>query len=363
MGRCYNLPEMNKELFEKYLNNSYSEEEFDIISGWIKSQALKKESKRWGFDDWKSFNPEVSVNDKEKYTDWLNQIHKKIILNQNNPSDKGKLTLSNLSVWIGRVAAVLILPLLGILFYVLSVNNFQLNKYSDVVVDSLEIVAPIGSRTVVQLSDGTVAHLNFGSKIKYPHTFNGETREVMLTGEGYFNVAHNPEQPFIVKTKNLNVKAIGTEFNVSAYPDNDFVATTLVKGKVLVEKPLNSGNSIPVEEMKPGQHINYNIKTNKAYSSVGDVEKYVAWKDGKLVFKNEPIVQIANSLGRMFNVDIEVAEEIRNFTFTVTLVDEPLFQILDLMTIATPVDYQVVPRKKQSDGTFTKQKIIIKKRV
>lgn len=354
---------MNKELFEKFLKNRYSEDEFEEIAKWINSKALNKETRNWGLDDWKSFNPELSTNDKEKYTDWLNQIHKKIILNQNNPSVKGKLTLSNLSIWIGRVAAVLILPLLGILFYVLSVNNFQVNKYSDMVVDSLEIVAPIGSRTVVQLSDGTVAHLNFGSKIKYPHSFNGETREVILTGEGYFTVAHNPDQPFIVRTKNLDVRAVGTEFNVSAYPDNDFVATTLVNGKVLVEKPLSSGNSIPIEEMEPGQHINYNINTNKAYSSFGDIEKYIAWKDGKLVFKNESIMQVANTLGRMFNVDIEVAKEIENLTFTVTFVDEPLFQILDLMTIATPVDYQVLPRKKQSDGTFTKQKIIIKKRV
>ena len=185
----------------------------------------------------------------------------------------------------------------------------------------------------------------------------------MLTGEGYFNVAHNPDQPFIVRTKNLDVRAVGTEFNVSAYPDNDFVATTLVNGTVIVEKKMSSGNIVPVEKMKPGQHVNFNINTNKVYSSMGDVEKYIAWKDGKLVFKNESIIQVANTLGRMFNVDIEVAEEIENLTFTVTFVDEPLFQILDLMTIATPVDYQVLPRKKQSDGTFTKQKIIIKKRV
>ena len=323
---------------------------------------MKKESKNWGFDDWKSFNPEMETEDYEKYNDWLSQIHKKIILQQNNISTNQSNFLYHFSKWVGRVAAILILPLLGILFYVLSTNNFQVNKYSDLVVDSLEIVTPIGSRTVVQLSDGTIAHLNFGSKMKYPQTFNGETREVLLSGEGYFEVAHNTEQPFIVKTKNLNIKATGTEFNVSAYPENDFVTTTLINGKVVVEKSLNSGKIIPVEEMKPGQHINFNITTNKAYSSFGDNEKYIAWKDGKLVFKNESIIQVANTLGRMFNVDIKVADEVKNFTFTVTFIDEPLFQILDLMTIATPVEYKVLPRKKMSDGSFFKQEILIEKR-
>jgi ferric-dicitrate binding protein FerR (iron transport regulator) len=243
-----------------------------------------------------------------------------------------------------------------------SLHNVQVSRYSEMAMDSIEIVAPIGSRTVVQLADGTIANLNYGSKIKYPRTFTGETREIILMGEGYFNVAHNPESPFIVKTKNLQVRATGTGFNVKAYPDEGFVATTLVNGKVVVEKLLDTGKIIPIEEMKPGQHINYDINTNKAYSSTGEIEKYIAWKEGKLVFKNDPLAHVATTLSRMFNVDIEITDEIKNFTFTVTFVDEPLFQILDLMSIAIPVAYQILPRKKLPDGTFSKQKIIIRKR-
>jgi transmembrane sensor len=89
---------------------------------------------------------------------------------------------------------------------------------------------------VVQLSDGTDVNLNYGSKIKYPRNFTGSTREIMLTGEGYFNVVHNPDQPFIVKTGKLNIIALGTEFNVQSYPDSPVISTTLVNGKVAIEK-------------------------------------------------------------------------------------------------------------------------------
>ena len=100
-------------------------------------------------------------------------------------------------------------------------------------VDSLEVIAPVGSRTVVELSDGSVVHLNYGSRMKYPQNFSGETRSVVLTGEGYFKVAHNPDKPFVVSTGIIDVIAVGTIFNVNAYPENNNIATTLVEGKVI----------------------------------------------------------------------------------------------------------------------------------
>ena len=259
-------------------------------------------------------------------------------------------------------AAILLLPVLAFLFYTLSEKSFEPAMYANMAVDSVEIIAPIGSRTVVQLSDGSEVHLNYGSKIKYPQNFIGNTREVLLSGEGYFNVARNPEKPFIVKTRQLNIKALGTALNVWAYPDEDVIKTTLVNGKVVLEQTEIDGEPKTIGTMVPGQHVNYNIKTGAVSSSKGDIAKYIAWKDGKLVFENESIRQVADRLSRMFNVDIEVSDNIKEYTYTVTFVDEPLFQILDLMTLATPVSYKALPRKKLPDGTFSKQKVVIEKR-
>jgi ferric-dicitrate binding protein FerR (iron transport regulator) len=236
-----------------------------------------------------------------------------------------------------------------------------MNKYTDMAVDSLEIIAPIGSRTVVQLSDGTEINLNYGSKIKYPRNF-GNTREVTLSGEGYFDVTHNPDKPFIVKTGKLNVKALGTEFNVQAYPGDDVIETTLVEGKVVIEKTIPGEKNQSVGKMIPGQHIAYNLNSDKITSTKGSIDKYIAWKDGKLVFDNESITEITEKLGRMFNVEFEVADNAKDFSYTVTFFNDPLYLILDLMKETAPITYDVLSRKRQSDGTFSKQKIRIEKR-
>ena len=223
------------------------------------------------------------------------------------------------------------------------------------------MIAPIGSRTVVQLSDGTEINLNYGSKIKYPRTFTGDTRGITLSGEGYFNVAHNPEKPFVVKTGTLDVKALGTEFNVQAYPGDDAISTTLINGKVVIEKT-DENQTTTVGAMAPGQHVEYQLKTGQIISTKGATDKYTAWKEGRMMFDNTPIAEVASELSRKFNVDIELAEDIHYLTYTVTFADDPLYLILDLMTETTPVTYKRYPRLKLPDGSFSKQKIRIEKR-
>lgn len=355
---------MTEEILIKFLNNQCTAEEIDEVVRWINSEALNEKSKSWGFDDWKKYQPDETAADNEKFSSLLDKIHHKINIESSHQkiSANKKFTISVATTWITRVAAILLLPVLAFLFFTISEKKIESAKYVSRPVDSLEIVAPVGSRTVVHLSDGSEIHLNFGSKLKYPQKFVGDTREVILAGEGYFNVAHNPEKPFIVKTANLNIKALGTKFNVFAYPGDDVIATTLVEGKVVIEKTISNGKEKSIGALIPGQHVSYNIATGKINSEKGNIEKYIAWKDGKLVFENESVTQVAERLSRMFNVDIEVNDNIRDYSYTVTFVDEPLYQILDLMTIATPVRYKTLPRKKLPDGTFSKQKIVIEKR-
>lgn len=353
---------MNKEILIKYLNNSCSEKEFEELVDWVMKNAHKNEGKSWSFDHWKMFEPELKEKNEKKYSALLDKIHHEINLKHRRSEDNKVIILSKVAKWLSQAAAILFIPLLGILFYFLSNNNFQTDKFTDLTVDSLEIIAPIGSRAVVQLSDGTEVFLNYGSKIKYPRNFAGDARGVTLTGEAYFKVAHNPDKAFIVKTGKLDIKALGTEFNVQAYPGDDIVATTLIEGKVLIEKTITGKKIETVQVMVTGQHVVYDLKMDKTTSTRGSTNKYTAWKDGKLVFDNEPLTGVAEKLSRKFYVDIEVAENIKDYSFTVTFVDDPLFLILDLMTKVTDIRYKTFPRKKLADGTFSKQKIRIEKR-
>lgn len=352
---------MNKEIIIKYLQNSCSEKEFEELAAWIEDKNATNAGKYWNFEIWKTLEPGESEKDAEKYNDLLHKIHHEINLRKIENTNNKTLVLRKIAGWMTRAAAILFVPLLGIVFYLLTNNSFHPEKLADLTVDSLEVIAPVGSRTVVQLSDGTEIHLNYGSKIKYPRTFTGDTRGITLSGEGYFNVAHNPEKPFVVKTGILDIKALGTEFNVQAYPGDEAISATLVNGKVVIEKT-EANQTTTVGAMVPGQHVEYRLETGKITSTKGATEIYTAWKEGRMIFDNTPIVEVARELSRKFNVEIEVAPEIQDLTYTVTFADDPLYLILDLMTETTPVSYRKFPRQKLADGTFSKQKIRIEKR-
>lgn len=354
---------MTEELLIKFLNNRCNPEELEKIVQWIDKDALSDESERIVYDDWKSFKTKkYSTDQNERFSLLLYRIHHRININEQvKLGIRQGETTSFITSWLVRAAAILLIPVLSFLIYTLTNNSVTTSaKYADRVADSIEVVAPMGSRTVVQLSDGTEVHLNSGSKIKYPRSFNGESRELSLSGEGFFDVAHDPEHPFVVKTKQIYIKALGTKFNVLSYPENEAIATTLVEGKVVLERFVENGKRNVIQSMVSGQHIEYHINSGKVSSLTGNIRKYIAWKDGLLIFDNSGMDEVAERLGRMFNVEIEFANEIKDYTYTVKFVDESLSQILDLLTKATPVDYVLLPREKSPDGTYAKQKILLK---
>lgn len=349
---------MTKDLLIKFLYDRCSKDELQEVIQWIKNESFSNESRSMGLDDWINFKEDDSLAEDAKLRSLLDKIHHKINIESSIKPRNDSVKL--ITVWITRAAAFLLLPVLAFLIYTLSNKPVEVAQNIEMTIDSLEIIAPVGSKTVVQFSDGTEVFLNHGSKIKYPQKFTGNTREVLLTGEGYFNVAHNPEIPFIVKTRNLNIEALGTEFNVYAYPDESVVATTLVNGKVVLQKETGDHQTESIGSMIPGQHVSYNIETGKLTSSKGEIEKYISWKSGKLIFKRDSIVMIAKRLSRWYNVDIEVSgTDVREYTYTATFVDESLDHILELLKKAAPIGYTKIPSKQLNDGTFSRQKIII----
>jgi len=355
---------MVKEIYARFLNNRCTGAEVDEIVRWVHTEEAIGEGAAWGFEEWNLYREKEDSGSDEKFSGLFDKIQQKIDKESLNVRNTGKKrsVISLITGWITKAAAILLIPVLAFLFYTLSEKKAESLQYASLATDSLEIIAPIGSRTVVQLSDGSIVHLNYGSKIKYPQYFAGETREVILAGEGYFEVVRNPEKPFLVKTGKLNVKALGTSFNVLAYPDRDIVETTLLEGKVVLEKADCPGKAGTIGSMVPGQQVRYNKITAAVKSAQVNVEKYIAWKDGKLVFDDATLDQVAERLSRMYNVEIEVSDDIKDYIYTVTFIDEPLSQICNLMTIATPVVYTALPRKKLPDGSFSKQKIVFRKR-
>ncbi len=344
-----------KILFIKYLQGNCTEGEFDQLLTWIKDGALTTSGKEMAQEVWSEFEPEASPIEKMKYNLLLDKIHHKINISK-NPSQltvkKGQKRSRILSV-ITRAAAVLLIPALALLVY----TNLQNKSHYADNINDLEVEAPAGSRMQFELGDGTKVWLNHGSKLKYPYRFTGKNREVHLTGEAYFVVAQHKGIPFIVETEHLEVKATGTTFNVSAYPDDYSVETTLVEGKVVLYKR-NSNQKI--RSLSPSECLKFDSEKNTSILETGSIEKYTAWKDGLLVFKNDPIENIAKKLARWYNIDVEIIDErAKNYTITATFDQETLPQVLELMALPTPVDYKLIPREKLPDGSFSKQKVLI----
>ena len=229
-----------------------------------------------------------------------------------------------------------------------------------------QVNVPKGSESEVILPDGTKVILNAGSIIKYYGDFGLTSRNVTLEGEGYFDVETDHEKPFIVEAFGLKIKALGTIFNVKAYPEENSITTTLVEGTVRIEgdgvdlimapkqkityiRGVNK-EQLPQEEktevaLKPSIQKKAALKTEppqiKLASNVNTLE-LTAWKDGRLIFNSEKLSSLAILLERKFNVDIKIeSAELLNYKFTGTFHQETLEQILNIINLSAPINYQI----------------------
>lgn len=157
------------------------------------------------------------------------------------------------------------------------------------------LMTPSSATAEITLSDGTMVWLNADSKLVYPEHFNNKVREVSLTGEAYFKVAHDAAHPFIVKTAGISTKVLGTEFNVKAYKPND-THITLIEGKVQLSTQHTLRNIIPGED---GAFNGKDLRVSEV-----DTERFTAWRNGDFYFDDETFLTIAQEIGRWYNVSV-----------------------------------------------------------
>ncbi len=182
-------------------------------------------------------------------------------------------------------------------------------------VEQHKIDVPRGGEYKVQLADGSKIWLNAGSSLSYPTNFNGDTREVTFSGEGYFEVAGNTDKPFIIHTNDIQVKVLGTAFNISAYEDDDFVHTTLEEGKVVISKEKGSDKNTWV--LYPGQQAYYNTLEQQLMVSKVKVQEFTSWKTGRLIFSGETLGSLFKKFSRWYDVDVVFEDEkLAQKTFT-----------------------------------------------
>ena len=200
------------------------------------------------------------------------------------------------------------------------------------------LITPRGGEYRLTLADGTTVWLNASSKLEYPSVFAGNTREVSLEGEAFFEVAQDVTHPFIVHTEKQRITVLGTAFNIHAYPDES-ESTTLINGKVRVN---SAGNTLLLQ---PGQQALLDSGGQLRLDPDADLEEVAAWKNGYFQFNKADIRQIMQQLSRWYNVDVEYASSLPSSSFGAIISrTNSISKILDVLEATGEVHFKVEGR-------------------
>lgn len=313
-----------------------------LQESWISSSLSQPSDSRQMEKSWKK------VKQRVRFTQKPNEANKEDIF-----KNSFRISLP----WKRLVAAILFAFILG------AAGTIGYFKYLERIINrdaNFTVEAPRGAKSLVNLSDGSRVWLNAGSSIRYTVSFNRGNRDIFLEGEGYFIVAKNRKLAFRVHTSNLVVEALGTEFNVKAYPEEGRVETTLVKGSVsimgshlnketILMKPNQKvsfytehfaqnipADTIPIPVEQPLQPARIKIENNV------NTEVVTSWREKRWVFNRESLGTLAVKLERQYDVKvIFMDEEIKNFHLSGALEEESIEQVLQAIQLTLPIQFDV----------------------
>ncbi|MDD4192386.1 MAG: FecR domain-containing protein [Mangrovibacterium sp.] len=258
-----------------------------------------------------------------------------------------------------RAAAILFIPLVLAGIWLFNTRQPFRSSGDQVVYNTVEV--PLGMRSSMVLPDGTSVLLNAGSTLKYPVSFQQEDRRVELTGEAYFDVTKDKERPFIVSTSDIAVHVLGTSFNCSAYPDDEQIITALVEGEIEISGKADGQRRVPV---KPGEVAVFTKQGKTIETGKSSLDKHIAWKSGKLIFRDDPMTTVLDKLGRWYNVEFQVEdEEILGYEYSATFSGESLDQVLKMLVLSAPISCELLPGDKSTEASFGKQTVRMVKRL
>lgn len=311
--------EFNYALLVKYLIGSLSSEEMEEVMRWrdlsAENETVFSEVLRLRL----SWNT-AKYADNERIDMALEKVNVRI-----NRARRYRIARSLL-----KYAAVI---LLLVSFSAVGWNYFKPETYMTIALGDSEGVKK------VTLDDGSIVWLRGNSVLKIPQSFSAVNRTVSLQGEAFFDVAKNAQYPLYVSTNYVNIKVLGTAFNVKTDEKHQNVETVLTRGKVaLLDKQWN-----PILDMSPGEKVTYDNNKNEYATEVVDVNVCTAWRLNQFVFENVTLREIVNQLSVKFNVNINLESTKlaqRKFRCVINE-DESLPDILKLLKYLAPIQYRI----------------------
>lgn len=314
------------ELIDKYLSGTLSDPEAAELLQWLENDS---QLNNWWVAELSKENNKMNLNQQE---DVLRKVKNIIEQDENAPvipsQDRKKSSAFYLNAlkWV----AVICLPIL--LFTTYYVYQGQSEPYET----PLTVKVEREDRASLVLPDGTNVNLNSVSQLSYLSNYGKKERRVKLSGEAFFNVTPDTEHPFIVQTGSLEVKVLGTSFNISSYEDQEDITIVLLNGKVGVFADNKSYS------MNPNDKIVYNKSTGKISSSKVYPQDYIEWTKGNLYFDNESLENISKVLERVYNMNIRIeSENLKKERFSGTIGSGGIRNALDKLMMASSFTYEL----------------------
>lgn len=339
---------MNKELIDKFLRNACSPEEEQQVSEYLLNnqdddnvQQLLQQS--WNGQFHNSENDEgkkrlfdgimEDIMDAKAPTFGVDTKVHEVVPANDTPN---KLQIG--SRWI-KVAAVILLAF-GVSYIFYSMNE-TIEVPTEQLAD-IEKYNPSGQRSRVILRDGTTIFLNSESKIRYSdQEYGDKLREIYLEGEAYFEVAKNPDVPFVVKTANLSTTALGTAFNVRAFKNENSTQISLAEGKVKVEKIVETRDATDAIILSPDEEVV--LEKDTMTKRIFDSNRVLSWKDGVIYFQETDFREAIQTLERWYNVKFEI-RNLNNYSGlkgTGTFKNETLENVLKALSYSLEFEYKI----------------------
>lgn len=268
----------------------------------------------------------------------------------------GRTRRGNVYRW-SAAAAIVLLGAIGAYLYKANERRGQIP------VTYRDVVAKFGTRNYIEMPDGSRLWLNAGSKVHYAEGFAAGARELTLEGEAFFDVKHDPGQPFIIHTRGLDVKVLGTSLNVRAYAGDSIIEATLIQGKAQIELPgsreqpimLRPGEKVTMRSdvqkdnrqlpdkviatiVAPADFSRHAVTTDSTYKTIIET----SWVEDKLVFRNKPFREVAAQLERWYNIRFHFANQrYMNDKLTGYFKDQPIKNVMDGLQLSLGFHYEI----------------------
>lgn len=335
---------MDKKILIKYIKGEATPEESDNVVSWISESDRNQEYYSQLTDtvlyasmsDKKSFE---GLYDREMDESW-DAVNKKISKRDSTRQHANIVVLRWVSIAAVLCVAVLVAVNLSQRHDLKKFESLYSNDYSSVDNPIQSYYTEKGVKGEITLPDGSIVKLNSDSKITFPRRFANDKREVSFDGEGYFDIAKNPDRPMIITTsKGMQLEVLGTTFHLCSYINDDKTTVTLISGSVNVSKP---GNETVL--LKPMESISFfdNKIRIPAVTAQPDTTKELAWIRGELIFDNTPLSDVIRTLERWHGVKFDIPDKsVLGYTFTADFDAESIVQIMEILKFTTPIKYSI----------------------